>query len=765
MLFLIQNASFKIARRNALQGFSSLVFLLLFSAFTAFGQKQDSTKVIDLQPFTVTATMATNATPMTFTNVQKAQIRRNDFAQDVPYLLKTTPSVVETSDAGTGIGYTGLRVRGSDASRTNITLDGVPINDSESQLTYWVNMPDLVNSVSTIQIQRGVGTSTNGSGAFGATINLATAPNTERGVRYDGTVGSFGTYRNSLSFSSGILRNGLSVDGRLSGINSDGFVDRASARLGSSFISVALLKKRTSVRLKIINGQERTYQSWYGVPYDFQNDATKRSFNFAGTEKAGEPYQNQVDDYGQRHIHLTLNHSFSTDWQLSATAHYTRGKGFYEEYQAAEPLKKYFPNRQDTSDLVRQLWLDNHFYGSIFSLKYKKNRLENTLGGGWNQYVGDHYGNVVWAEKEVSFEQAKPRFYENNAVKTDFNIYNKTNFELVPMALHGYLDLQYRKITHHTEGVNRRLTDIGRHLNFDFFNPKVGLVYFLSASGRRAPEFSENKIYASFGVAHREPNRNDLIDGFVNQLPQPEQLLNTEIGWRKQTGKILLGANFYSMEYKNQLVITGQINDVGEQLRVNVPLSSRRGVELEMAWQATNKLTFNANATFSQNKIKNFTEYRDNWDTWGQDTILHGTTDLALSPNTITNAELTYSVFKNDRHELSLTPSLKYVSKQYLDNTSNENTTLAAYNFTNFQVYYRLNRFKFLKNITAKLLINNVFDQRYTNNGWTYRFSSAGFDPRGSDPFARLENGNAYNLSGFFPQAGRHWLLSLSVGF
>jgi iron complex outermembrane recepter protein len=682
--------------------FFSSIFWLVFSVTMVFAQKQDTAQRIDLQPFTVTATMATNATPMTFTTLRKDQIRRNDFGQDVPYLLRSTPSVVETSDAGGGIGYTGLRVRGSDATRTNITLDGVPINDSESQAVYWVNMPDLVNSVSTIQIQRGVGTSTNGAGAFGATVNLATAPAIEAGIRYDGAVGAFSTYRNALSFSTGLMKNGLVMDGRLSGINSDGYVDRASSRLGSSFLSLAWMRNKTSVRLKVINGRERTYQSWYGIPESFLSDPQNRTYNPAGQAREGTPYENQVDNYGQNHVHLTLNHAFSEHWSLNTSLHYTRGKGYYEEYRAAEKLGKLFTGRTDTTDLVRRLWLDNHFYGTVFSIKYQKDHLENAIGGGWNRYDGQHYGQVIWTKKDASFEKNQPRFYESQAAKTDFNLYDKFNYALVPNTLNGFIDLQYRYISHFTEGGDRRKRDIGRDLDWHFFNPKVGLVHFFGVRP------TGNRLYASFAVANREPSRNDITDAEKNTVPKSERLYNTEIGTKFTVGSWWIGANFYSMEYKNQLVVTGQINDVGEQLRVNVPKSYRRGVELELAYEISKSLIVNGNATFSQNKAQNFTEYRDNWDTFGQDIVQHGTTNLAFSPNTIGNLEMTYTLVKNALHELSLTPSVKYVSRQYLDNTSSPYTVLSAYNFTNFQIFYRLNRWKFIKNLTGKLLINNT---------------------------------------------------------
>ena len=732
---------------------SLLSFCLLSKSFS---QSNDSLKVIDLQQVTVTATMATDKTPMTFTNLKRDQIRRNDFGQDIPFLLKTTPSVVETSDAGAGVGYTGLRVRGSDATRTNVTIDGIPLNDAESQATYFVDLPDFAASASLIQIQRGVGTSTNGAGAFGATVNLVTnPPRTEGFVGYAGGVGSFGTLRNTISFGSGLMKNGLSVDGRLSRITSDGYVDRASSRLGSAYLSASFLKQKTSIRLKIFTGGERTYQSWYGIPASYLSDETLRRYNPAGTEKSGDPYPNQVDDYNQTHVHLTVNQELTSRWHVNGALHFTHGAGFYEEYKADQKLKNYFANRKDTSDLVRRLWLDNNFYGIVYAAIYKTNRVEMTTGGAWNRYDGKHYGEVIWAKSDATFAAAQPVFYRSTSTKTDFNIFEKVNYAFSEQ-FNGFVDLQFRQVGYRTEGVDRKQRDVGRDLSWSFFNPKAGLIW----------EYTEgSRFYGSLAIGHREPNRSDLVDAEKTQLPQAESLVNTEIGWRGTFGGWGLGVNFYDMTYKNQLVVNGNINDIGEQIRINVGDSYRRGVELEAAVPLANWLIFNGNAAFSENKIRDFTEYRDNWDTGGQDKIEHGTTDIAFSPNLVANAELTFSVFKNAKSELSLTPSVKFVGKQFLDNTSNDAAILEAYNYANIQIFYRLNKIRFIKNLTCKLLISNVLNAKYANNGWTYRYTSAGYDPRPDDPYSRLENGSSYNQSGYFPQATRHFMLGFSVEF
>jgi iron complex outermembrane recepter protein len=744
--------------------FFTLLLPLSIGAQNVATQRIDSIKKVDLQQVTVTATMATAATPVTFTNISKDQIRRSDFGQDIPYLLKTTPSVVETSDAGAGIGYTGLRIRGSDATRTNITVDGIPLNDSESQLVYWVNMPDFAASTSMIQIQRGVGTSTNGSGAFGATINLITnGLRPEKYLNYTGGIGSFGTLRNAISAGTGLINKKFAVDMKLSSITSDGYVDRAASNLQSLYLSGLYLFKNGSLKAKLMSGKEKTYQSWYGIPASFLDSL--RTFNPAGTEKSDSPYANQTDNYQQTHAHLVYNQQFSPTWRGNISAHYTKGKGYYEEYKANQKLKNYselLP--KDTTDLVRQLWLDNDFYGSVFSATYQKNGVEWTTGGSWNAYEGNHFGDVKWYKtlKINTLGEFEPaEFYRNTSKKTDFAIYSKLNAPITGQ-LNGFIDLQLRAINYATLGIDRKKRDILRNKNYTFFNPKFGLNYVYTEG---------SKLYASFAIGNREPNRNDLIDAEISNLPVSERLYNTEIGWRKATQNTNFGVNFYHMQYKNQLAITGKINDVGEQIRANVADSYRAGIELEAAFKLSNQLIVNGNATFSQNKIRNFTENIDNWDTGVQGVFNRGTTDLALSPNAIFNLELLYSILKNDKSELSLTPSVKYVGKQYLDNSSNENTVLNAYNYSNLQLFYSTNftnkpsKSLTIKSLTIKLLIANVFNQKYVNNGWTYRFTSPNYDPRADDNYARSEGNNVYNLSGFFPQAGRYYSLGASIDF
>ncbi len=729
-----------------------IVLFLLPLSIKAQNQLTDTIKSIDLQQVTITATMATDKTPMTFVNIRKDELRKNDFGQDVPYLLKSTPSVVETSDAGAGVGYTGIRIRGSDPTRINITVDGVPINDSESQSVYWVNMPDLTSSTSMIQIQRGVGTSTNGAGAFGATINMVSnGLNPEKYINLTGGFGSFNTQKLSISAGTGLIKNKFAVDMRLSQIKSDGYVDRAASDLQSLYLSGLYLGKKSSLKFKFFTGKEKTYQSWYGIPESYLTDSKLRTYNPAGTDKSPDPYANQTDNYRQTHSHLAWNKQINADWSANITGHYTHGEGYYEEYKGNEKLNKYFtdfPSKK--KDLIRQLWLKNDFYGSLFSTNYKKNKVDLTIGGAWNNYSGDHFGLVTWIDS-ANLLKAPKEFYRSAALKNDFQAFTKINYDATN-ALSLFADMQFRKIGYSYNGKDRKIGAINGDFDFNFFNPKVGLNYV----------FTEGvNFYSSFAVANREPNRNDFTESPSSQIPQSENLKNVETGIKTKFDKVQFGANFYGMFYKNQLVVTGQINDVGEAIRINVPKSYRMGIELEVLAQLSEKVSFNANAAFSQNKIKNFTEKIDNWDTGSQDIFNRGTTDLALSPNTILNGTVAYDVLKE---KLGVALSGKYVGKQFIDNTSNENTMLRGYSFWDAKIYYT-GSFRFIKKFTAKLLINNILDKKFVNNAWTYRFNSASYDPRPDDPYARNETGSTYNLTGYFPQAGRNLMLAVSLDF
>ncbi|MFM2266978.1 MAG: hypothetical protein RL757_419 [Bacteroidota bacterium] len=744
-----------------------LIFVCLFSKNLLFSQNlKPETDTLQLPTVDILATppptLATNRQPVTAVTLLQKVIQQNNFGQDLPYFLKNLPSVVETSDAGAGVGYTGFRVRGSDPTRINITVDGVPMNDAESQLVYFVNMPDFASSADAIQLQRGVGTSTNGAGAFGATLNILTNTNLKpRNLTYSSTFGSFNTFKNTLSASSGILKQHFYVDARLSAIQSDGYIDRAASKLYSAYLSAVYFDDFTTFKIKYFGGKEKTYQAWYGVPFQYIN--TKRTFNPAGTEKSGEPYDNETDNYTQHHLHAIFTHAISDKLKINFTGHYTRGGGYYEQYKANAQLSKYIPRFADSvkPDLTRQLWLENDFFGAFGSLTYKNDFTESVIGITTNRYVGNHFGNISGFPKEVEpltrMEIKFPiEFYRSKSVKTEFSTFWKTTHRFAKVWT-AYADLQYRKINYSLAGIDRRLRVLDRNgLNYDFFNPKIGFLRDYTGGGQ---------FYGTFAVANREPNRNDFTDLERTVLPKPERLLNYEVGFRKKKSKYNIGINAYLMDYKNQLAITGRINDVGEAIRENVAKSYRAGVELEGGYQFK-RVLMSGNLALSQNKIKNFTEFIDNWDAGAQVSYARGTTDLAMSPNLIGNLALQSPIFKSNTGGGALNGeiSFKYVGKQFIDNTANANAALAAYWTSDLKLFYDF-KMKWTKSSQLKMSVNNIFNQKYVNNAWVYRFISPSYDPTPDDATTRRESGQTYNSTGLFPQAGINVLATLTIGF
>ncbi len=733
-------------------------FLCVSAPFFAAAQR-DTVKKIALKELTVTASLASSKMPLAFANVDKQTLRQNDFGQDVPYLLQMTPSVVASSDAGTGFGYTGIRIRGTDATRINVTIDDVPINEAETQIVYWVDLPDFVASVDQIQIQRGVGTSTNGAGAFGGSINLSTkAFHPDRYVSYSGTAGAFNTLKNTLSFGSGVLANRLILEARLSKLNSDGYIQRGSSDLASAYFSGLYFTDKSSIRLNAFTGKEITYQAWGGVPAQYIGVDSLRNFNPLGTEKPGAPYKNQIDHYVQSHVHIAAARQFSDRLNGVLTLHYTKGAGYYEEYKAAQSLAPYnLGAPTDTSDLVRRLWLNSDFYGAVYSLSYKDARFESVAGGAWNNYISRHFGEVTQLINPgagvTNIPPGTQPYYSDNNHKNDFNVYAKTTFQASPV-LNLFMDLQYRRASYALSGT----VDGGRNLNFkvpfNFFNPKLGLSY--------TPD-PQNLYYLSFAVANREPNRDDYVAANENALPRSERLYDLEAGYKYQAGPWKLGANGYYMSYKDQLGLTGQINDVGAPIHANIPVSDRLGLELEAAVRISGRFRLNANLTLSRNQIKNFTEYVDNWDKGSQDTFYRGNTPIAFSPSLISALETSYDLIKNKNQTLTAALSNKWVSRQYIDNAGNENTSLPAYDQTDVKVIWsikKINKWGF-KDVSVKLLISNLFDRRFSTNAWTYRYISAS-DYRADNYYTRSEGANVYNQTGYFPQALRAGFLSVS---
>ncbi|SEJ44428.1 iron complex outermembrane recepter protein [Dyadobacter sp. SG02] len=708
----------------------------------------------------INATRVNDRTGMAYTNVTAAQIDKQNMGQDLPVLLNFSPSLVSTSDAGGGVGYTGIRIRGSDATRINVTVNGIPYNDAESQGVFWVNMPDFASSVSSIQIQRGVGTSTNGAGAFGASVNINT--NAFRETAYaelNNSYGSFNTFKNTLKVGSGLIKDKFTFDARLSRVSSDGFVDRASSELHSYYLSGGYFGKKSFVRVNVFSGKERTYQSWNGVPeaklrgdregilayIDRNSLGEKDAENLLNSDNRtynSYTYKNEVDNYRQDHYQIVSSHNLSNKLTFNLNAFLVRGLGYYEQYRAGDDYSKYnLPNvvvGKDTltsTDFIRRRWLDNYFYGTTFSFDYNSfKKLTASFGGGWNQYDGDHYGQIIWARNAGNIEN-EHQYYFSTGKKKDFNLYGKLYYSFTDQ-LTAFADLQYRRVSHAIHGTDNDLVQLAFDHSYSFFNPKAGLTYQLA---------ERSSVYASYSIGNREPNRDDFTNSTADLFPKSERLQNVEAGFRTQQGKWAFAANYYLMSYKNQLVLTGQINDVGGSVRVNVPKSYRTGIELEGAVVFNNHLKWNANATFSQNKIKNFTEYVVDYDNGGYQTIDHGKSDISFSPNVIVGSQFTYSLRKN----LELALLTKYVGKQYLDNTSTETRKLDGYLTNDIRLSWTIKP-SWANEIAFNLLVNNVLDEKYESNGYTYGYIAGG----------ALTQENFY-----FPQAGRNFLIGVNFRF
>ncbi len=658
-----------------------------------------------LQPVEVNSVKAAEKNPFAKTNLSKAEIKNQNIGQDLPYILNNTPSVVANSDAGNGIGYTGIRIRGTDATRINVTLNGIPYNDAESLGTFLVNIPDIASSAGSIQIQRGVGTSANGAGSFGGSINLSTNEvNKNRNLELNSTAGYYGSFKNTLLFNSGLINKHFLIDARLSNIRSDGYIDRAASRFKSFYISTAFVTDKNSLRLNIFTGKEKTYQAYYGVS-EVGLD-TNRRYNSAGTEKSGLPYENQTDNYTQTHYQLFYNHKINAYLKSNVTLFLTRGKGYYEQYEASETLTDYglpAAGGSTTSDLVRQLWLDNYFYGSIFSLQYDKNKTQLIVGGGYNRYEGNHFGKLIWVKEQATIP-ANFKYYDVAARKSDFSIYTKWTQNL-HKNLQTFIDLQARKVNYTINGFRNNPTLYVKN-NFFFFNPKAGIT------------FSKNnyRVYASYGRAVKEPNRDDF-EATVTQQPKPEKLNDIETGIEFKKNKVQAGANFYYMFYKDQLVLNGKINDVGAATRINVAKSYRAGVELFGTVQFNKILSLVGNLTLSKNKVKNYTDYIYDYDNSIQIPTFYKETDISYSPTIISSMALNITPFENAL--VGLTG--KYVGKQFLDNTSNTNRQLGDFYTQDIRVSYSLKGNQFSE-VNFYVQANNVFSKIYEPNGYTFSY-------------------------------------------
>ncbi len=684
----------------------------------------------------VSSTRVDDKSGTAFTNIDKKQIEANNFGQDLPYILSNQTSVVTTSDAGNGMGYTGLRIRGSDANRINVTINGIPVNDAESQGTYWVDIPDIASSTDNIQIQRGIGTSTNGAGAFGGSLNLQTETvhqNAYSELLFSG--GSFNSWRATAKAGTGIINNRWSFDVRMSQLGSDGFIDRGQSDLRSWYLSGGYYGERLTVKAITFSGRERTYQCWYGVPED-SIKAGNYTYNPAGMyiDSAGNEafYKDQVDDYGQDYYQLHFTYQSHPQWMFNLSLFGTKGKGFYEEYRQGDQLANYGIDDSTGAyvDLIRRRWLDNWYYGATFAARYNNNKgTQLTIGGASTMYDGNHFGELIWATGLPAGTTLGEKYYRDSAQKMDNNIYVKLN-QAIGEKLSVFADLQLRMIGYTFTGFDSTGNQLPQDVNYMFINPKAGIFYSVNRM---------HTVYASFGMGNKEPNRDDFTNSTPESRPLHEQMVDVETGWKFASGKAAAEVNFYYMHYTNQLVLTGKVNDVGAYTRENVAESYRRGVELTFGWNITKQINLSGNATFSQNKIAQFDEYIDDYDNGGQLHNIYKNTDIAFSPSVISAGILSW---KNPKG-FGATLTGKYVGVQYLDNTQVTARQIDPYFTMNIGLSYTPIKpgkkpNQILSELTFGLQVNNLLNTMYSANGYTYGYVYGGV--------------NRYNY--YYPQAG-----------
>lgn len=707
----------------------------------------DTLRVLELNEVSVTAVYATKETPVAFQNISAERLKEGNTGQSLPYLLAGSPSLIMTSDGGNGIGYATFRVRGTDANRINFTVDGVPLNDMESHSVFWVNMPDFAASTGNVQIQRGAGTSTNGAGAFGATVSMNTQkPNLKPYAEIQSSAGSYASFSNSFMGGTGLLKDHFIFDFRLSNVQTDGYIDRASVNMSSYFASGSYYHGNTMIRFQTFGSSEKTYQAWNGV--DADNLENNRTYNSCGAyDENGVTrfYDNQTDNYWQHHYHLIATQRINDDWDVNLTLHYTDGNGYYEDYKEDKDYVDFkLPNYTDASgnisestDFIRRKWLDNDFYGAILRGNYNHDHWRISFGGAANRYVGDHFGRVMWAKTAESLPQPDYEYYRNRGDKLDYNVYAKAIYNFLPY-FDAYADMQYRGIHYTIDGSD----DVaGENLHVDvrypFFNPKAGL------------HFGKDKhdAYASFSVAHREPNRDNFTESHTQQ-PTYETLYDWEAGYSYHNHWMSAGVNLYFMDYDNQLILTGKISDIGEALTSNIKDSYRAGIELSAGCKILPCLQWEGNTTLSRNKILNFTEYVDtydaDWNSLPQTENYLGSTDIAFSPNITAN-----SSFRFHWKDCSAEFLSSYVSRQYLDNTSSLLRSIDPYLVHHLRFGYGFHP-KFLKELRLDVCINNLFNEAYETNGWSWSY---------------LLNGERQQECGYFAQAGTNFMVKLGLKF
>jgi iron complex outermembrane receptor protein len=702
---------------------------------------QDTIKTQTLDEVLVKSIRVDTDSPITHSNLDKEELAKTNLGQDIPVLLNYLPSVVTTSDAGAGIGYTYIRVRGSDASRVNITINGIPYNDSESQGTFWVNMPDFASSIENLQLQRGVGTSTNGSGSFGASLNILSDGVSDNAFSEIGIAGgSFNSQKYNVKFSTGLLNDHFEVSGRLSKITSDGYIDRASSDLKSYFLQGAFINDNTLIKALVFGGKEKTYQAWYGIDAEtLEND---RTYNPAGiyTDDDGNVkfYDNETDNYSQDHYQLFWNQKINNNWTTNLGLNYTYGRGYYEQYKEDEDFVFY--NFEpivlggeviNTTDLIRRRWLDNDFYVINANANYKKDNLEVSTGIFYSHYDGDHYGEVIWA-KYASNSEIRDRYYEGNGKKNEFTVFAKATYKFKEKwSIYG--DLQGRFLTYKTSGLTSDRVPLEVNEKYNFFNPKTGLSYELS---------NKNQLYVSYGKAHREPRRAD----FENGITKPEKLDDYELGWRFKAQKNTINTNIYFMNYKDQLVLTGAIDDTGAPLRATSGKSYRLGLEIDATFLIGDNFRILPNLALSSNKNLDFVSPIDG------ELVNLGTTNLSFSPNIVAGNKFEYEPITN----LQLGLYTKYVGEQYMGNVDSDVSKLDAYFVNDFNVSYTIDNIPFLREIVVTGLVNNIFNIKYVSNGYYYTYDDTWTDPTTT---TTIEG------TGYYPQATINFLVGAAVKF
>ncbi|WP_299890316.1 TonB-dependent receptor [uncultured Lacinutrix sp.] len=718
---------------------------LVFAVFTAltFAQelKQDSTKVETLDEVLIKSLRVDADSPITHSNVSKEELEKRNLGQDIPILLNYLPSVVTTSDAGAGVGYTGIRVRGINAQSTNITINGIPYNDAESLGTFWVNLGDFTSSVESLQLQRGVGTSTNGSGAFGASLNVLTdAVSKKANGEIANSFGSYNTRKHTVKYSTGLLNDHFEIAGRLSQINSDGYIDRATSDLKSYFLQGSYVDNNTLIKALTFGGHEVTYQAWNGIDATtLEND---RTFNPSGqyTDANGNTrfYDNEVDNYRQDHYQLHWNEKYNNNWSTNLGLNYTYGRGYFEQYKEDEDFATYgFDNitiggeTVNTTDVIRRRWLDNNFYVLNANVNYKDDALNLTAGISYSSYHGNHFGEVIWAQY-ASNSEIRDRYYEGDGDKYDFSSFAKATYQLNDkLSLYG--DLQVRSVNYDTSGLTSDQVPFAIDKTYSFFNPKAGLSFNLN---------DKNNFYFSYARANREASRSDFES---NPDIKPEQLNDFELGWRHTSQTFTFNANAYYMLYNEQLVLTGAIDDVGAPVRDNSGKSSRLGIELEGAVKL-GKVTIQPNITLSSNKNKETIVSRDG------NLVNLGKTNISFSPDVVASNAVIFKPIEN----LQLSLLSKYVGEQFMGNTDSEKSKLESYFVNDFNITYEIKMNKIFKSILLSGLVNNILDEEYVSNGYYFTFD---------DTWSNPGTTTTIEGAGYYPQATRNFLVGATLKF